>query len=396
MKKNNLPIIVVLTLLSFGLGYDLGNSQSQEVILSPEVKQTGLNLENYENVWSTILDRYLESDAIDRGEVLDQSIKGMVKALDDPYSSYMNPDETEMFMSDLDSELEGIGAVLGMEENRVVVETPLKGSPAEAAGLQTGDIIVAVDGNDIADQSLLEVVKQIRGPKGTKVKLNIVREDSKEALEIVITRDEITIDSVTYEQQDDLFYISINQFSDDTLKEFQTAATTALLNGSKGIILDLRFNGGGYLDSAVHILGEFLEANQPAVQMKGKTPQTNRTINTNGPSRLADIPVVVLINQASASASEIVAGTLQDFGKAIVVGQTSYGKGTVQDVIPFQDGSTLRITIAKWLTGRGQDINKHGITPDYIVDITEQNVADEFDSQLEKAREILKGKISKS
>jgi len=276
------------------------------------------------------------------------------------------------------------------------VETPLKGSPAEAAGLQTGDIIVAVDGNDIADQSLLEVVKQIRGPKGTKVKLNIVREDSKEALEIVITRDEITIDSVTYEQQDDLFYISINQFSDDTLKEFQTAATTALLNGSKGIILDLRFNGGGYLDSAVHILGEFLEVNQPAVQMKGKTPQTNRTINTNGPSRLADIPVVVLINQASASASEIVAGTLQDFGKAIVVGQTSYGKGTVQDVIPFQDGSTLRITIAKWLTGRGQDINDNGITPDFIVDITEQNVADEFDSQLEKAREILKGKITQS
>jgi len=396
MKKNNLPIIVVLTLLSFGLGYDLGNSQSQEVILSPEVKQTGLNLENYENVWSTILDRYLESETIDRGEVLDQSIKGMVKALDDPYSSYMNPDETEMFMSDLDSELEGIGAVLGMEETRVVVETPLKGSPAEAAGLQTGDIIVAVDGNDIADQSLLEVVKQIRGPKGTKVKLNIVREDSKEALEIVITRDEITIDSVTYEQQDDLFYISINQFSDDTLKEFQTAATTALLNGSKGIILDLRFNGGGYLDSAVHILGEFLEVNQPAVQMKGKTPQTNRTINTNGPSRLADIPVVVLINQASASASEIVAGTLQDFGKAIVVGQTSYGKGTVQDVIPFQDGSTLRITIAKWLTGRGQDINDNGITPDFIVDITEQNVADEFDSQLEKAREILKGKITQS
>jgi len=143
-------------------------------------------------------------------------------------------------------------------------------------------------------------------------------------------------------------------------------------------------------------LGEFLEVNQPAVQMKGKTPQTNRTINTNGPSRLADIPVVVLINQASASASEIVAGTLQDFGKAIVVGQTSYGKGTVQDVIPFQDGSTLRITIAKWLTGRGQDINDNGITPDFIVDITEQNVADEFDSQLEKAREILKGKITQS
>lgn len=394
MKKNYLPIIVVLSLLSFGLGYDLGNSQKSPVIISQAQPSSNLDLNVYEDVWSTILDRYLESDNIDKALVIDESIKGMVKALEDPYSNYMNPEETEMFMSDLDSELEGIGAVLGMDANRVVIETPLKSSPAEAAGLQTGDIIIAVDGNDISDQSLLEVVKQIRGPKGTLVVLSVIREASEESLEIEIVRDKITLDSVTFEEQEDLFYISINQFSDDTLKEFQSAATQALLKGSKGIILDLRFNGGGYLDSAVHILGEFLDANLPAVQMRGKDNQRSRILNTTGPSRLNGLPVAVLINQASASASEIVAGTLQDFGRAIVVGQKSYGKGTIQDVIPFKDGSTLRITIAKWLTGKGQDINEDGIHPDFIVDITEDDVAKAFDSQLEKARELLQNKIN--
>ncbi len=387
-------MIVVLSLLSFGLGYDLGNAQTSPVIISEAQPSSNLDLNVYEDVWSTILDRYLDSENIDKAQVIDESIKGMVKALEDPYSNYMNSEETEMFMSDLDSELEGIGAVLGMETERVVIETPLKSSPAEAAGLQTGDLIVAVDGNDISDQSLLEVVKQIRGPKGTKVTLSIIRESTEESFEVDIIRDKITLDSVTYEQQDDLFYISINQFSDDTLKEFQTAATQALLGDSKGIILDLRFNGGGYLDSAVHILGEFLDANLPAVQMQGKDLQNSRVLNTNGPSRLNGLPVAVLINQASASASEIVAGTLQDFGRAIVVGQKSYGKGTIQDVIPFRDGSTLRITIAKWLTGKGQDINEGGISPDFIVDITEEDLAKSVDSQLEKARELLQNKIT--
>jgi len=394
MKKNSLPIIVVLSLLSFGLGYDLGNAQNSPMIVSEVQPSSNLDLEIYEDVWSTILDRYLESGNIDKNTVIDESIKGMVKALDDPYSSYMNSEETEMFMSDLDSELEGIGAVLGMESERVVIETPLKASPAEAAGLQTGDIIVAVDGNDITDQGLLEVVKQIRGPKGTTVVLSIIREKSQEAFDVNIVRDKITLESVTFEQQDDLFYISINQFSDDTLKEFQSAATQALLNDSKGIILDLRFNGGGYLDSAVHILGEFLETNLPAVQMQGKDVQSSKTLTTSGPARLNNLPVAVLINQASASAAEIVAGTLQDFGRAIVVGQKSYGKGTIQDVIPFRDGSTLRITIAKWLTGKGQDINENGISPDFMVEISEEDVNNSFDSQLEKARELLTEKIA--
>ena len=394
MKKNSLPIIVVLSLLSFGLGYDLGNAQNSPMIVSEVQPASNLDLEIYEDVWSTILDRYLESGNIDKNTVIDESIKGMVKALDDPYSSYMNSEETEMFMSDLDSELEGIGAVLGMESERVVIETPLKASPAEAAGLQTGDIIVAVDGNDITDQGLLEVVKQIRGPKGTTVVLSIIREKSQEAFDVNIVRDKITLESVTFEQQDDLFYISINQFSDDTLKEFQSAATQALLNDSKGIILDLRFNGGGYLDSAVHILGEFLETNLPAVQMQGKDVQSSKTLTTSGPARLNNLPVAVLINQASASAAEIVAGTLQDFGRAIVVGQKSYGKGTIQDVIPFRDGSTLRITIAKWLTGKGQDINENGISPDFMVEISEEDLNNSFDSQLEKARELLTEKLA--
>ena len=333
---------------------------------------------------------------IDSENIIDGSIKGMVKALDDPYSSYMNSEETQMFMSDLDSELEGIGAVLGMSEKGVVVETPLKGSPAESAGVETGDVIVQVDLQDIQDLELLEVVKLIRGESGTFVTLGIVREGEDDLLEIEIKRDQITLDSVTFEKQDDLFYISINQFSDDTLKEFQKATSEALLSGARGIILDLRFNGGGYLESAVHILGEFLDNESAAVQMVGKTPEFSKTIFTSGPSRLSELPVAVLINRASASAAEIVAGTLQDFGKAVIIGETSYGKGTIQDVVPFSDGSTLRITIAKWLTAKGQDINKHGITPDLEVEITEQDIKNAFDSQLDAAKKAISNKLSAS
>jgi carboxyl-terminal processing protease len=295
-------------------------------------------------------------------------------------------------MSDLDSELEGIGAVLGMDEDLIVVETPLKGSPAEASGLKTGDLIIEVDSVSIEGQNLYEVVKKIRGPKGSKVTLGIIRKDDKTVtnLDIEITRDKITLDSVTFEEIEELFYVSINQFSDDTANEFKNAVTKALAAGSKGIILDLRFNGGGYLDSAVKILGEFLEPNSAAVQMLGKTTDLSRTINANGPGRLLDTPIVVLINQGSASASEIVAGTLQDYKKAIVVGVQSYGKGTIQDVIPFEDGSTLRLTIAKWLTAKGQDINKNGITPDLEVILSESDLSNKFDAQLDKAKQVLR------
>lgn len=396
MKSVKIPSLIILLLLSFGLGYDFGSTNMDNVLIESDKSTLDLDLSHYEDVWETVIDRYLDVSNIDSENIIDGSIKGMVKALDDPYSSYMNSEETQMFMSDLDSELEGIGAVLGMSDKGVVVETPLKGSPAESAGVETGDIIVEVDSQDIQDLELLEVVKLIRGESGTLVTLGIMREGEDDLLEIEITRDQITLDSVTFEKQDDLFYISINQFSDDTLKEFQNATSEALLSGARGIILDLRFNGGGYLESAVHILGEFLDNESAAVQMVGKTPEFSKTIFTSGPSRLANLPVAVLINRASASAAEIVAGTLQDFGKAVIIGETSYGKGTIQDVVPFSDGSTLRITIAKWLTAKGQDINKHGITPDLEVEITDQDIKNSFDSQLDAAKKAISNKLSAS
>ena len=396
MNTIKTPFLIIMLLLSFGIGYDIGSSESDGIYIEDLETNVDLDLAHYENVWDTVLDRYLNVNEIQSDAIIDGSIKGMVKALDDPYSSYMNAEETEMFMSDLDSELEGIGAVLGISDKGVTVETPLKGSPAEAAGIQTGDVIVEVDYEDIQALGLLEVVKLIRGEKGSNVTLGIIREDETGLIEIEITRDKITLDSVTYEKLDNLFYISINQFSDDTLKEFQNATTEALLSGAEGIVLDLRFNGGGYLESAVHILGEFLDNESAAVQMVGKTPEYTKTIFTSGPSRLSDMPVAVLINQASASAAEIVAGSLQDFGRAVVIGETSYGKGTIQDVVPFGDGSTLRITIAKWLTAKGQDIDENGIVPDVEVQITDNDIANEFDSQLDAAKQALRNKLSAS
>lgn len=399
VQKSDKIIIALIVLIIFTGGYQVGRNFSLvDKDLKPTTNDsrldTNFNLNPLSNVWSVINSEYVNLSSIEKDVISYGLAKGLVDSLDDAYSAFLTPEETQVFTRELDQELEGIGAEITQEEGVLKVVSPLKGSPAEKAGLKPGDIIVEIDGEDASVLNLFKAIEKIRGKRGSAVTLTIYREGADDTMEISIIRDVIEIESVTTEVLDNsIFYISINQFSDDTTKEFNAAVASALLNSPKGIILDVRYNGGGYLQTAVDILGEFLDKQSPAVIVETGADKFKETLKTNGKGRLAGIPLVVLINEGSASASEILAGALQDTNKAFLIGKNTFGKGSVQKIEQFRDGSSLRLTIAEWLTPNGTSINKTGVAPDLEVEITEKDVENKTDSQLEKAKSYLTGQL---
>jgi carboxyl-terminal processing protease len=303
----------------------------------------------------------------------------------------MTPEENRDFRDELHGNFQGIGAELTLRSGAVTIVTPLKGSPAEAAGIMPEDIVIKVDNEDITGKPLNEVVKKIRGPKGSKVLITVLRKSEMDTLDITVTRDTITVPSVTSEMKDgDIAYININQFGDDTQKLFNEQFIGLMQKNPKGIILDLRSNGGGYLDGAIDIASSFLTAGKNVVQVKTRSetiedPSVFKSVTNT------ETPLIVLINKGSASSSEIVSGALQDHKRALILGEQSFGKGTVQEIIPLNEGASLRVTIAEWLTPNGHTIHKTGITPNVKVEKTKQDFEDKKDPQLDKALEILKG-----
>jgi carboxyl-terminal processing protease len=244
----------------------------------------------------------------------------------------------------------------------------------------------------------METISKIRGEKGTKVSLGILKsieEEYSSKTDLDILRDTIELPSIYTEVLEDeeskYFYLSVNQFSDDTEAEFLEAINDILVEQPNGLILDLRFNGGGYLTTAIDMLGDLLEKESKVVNIVQSSEKLENEIYATGKARITEIPLVVLVNQASASASEIVAGAVQDNNRGVVIGTQTYGKGTVQELIPFSDNSTLRLTVSKWLTPSGTDIDKEGIKPDILIDFTEEDLEGEVDVQLEKAKEYLRG-----
>jgi len=391
VKNSDKYALAFIALIVFFAGFQVGQNfsllpnqkENNQIVSSLESK---LKFNNLKEVWEVINSDYVKLDNLDATLASYGLAKGLVESLADPYSVFLTPDETKVFNSDLNQELDGIGAEISEEEGVIKVVTPLKGSPAEKAGLKTNDVILSVDGEEITGLNVYEAIQKIRGKSGTVVTLLVYREGVENPFEIKITRDKITFESVTTKVlEDNIFYISINQFSDDTTKEFYRVASEALLQSPKGIILDLRYNGGGYLETAVDILGEFLPAGSPAVVVEMGASKLQETSKTSGSARLQGIPLVVLVNEGSASASEILAGALKDNNKAYLIGLTSYGKGTVQEIIEFKDGSSLRLSIAKWYTPLGNDIDKVGIAPDLEV----ENNSEKTDLQLEAAKDYL-------
>ena len=290
----------------------------------------------------------------------------------------------------MNGKLEGIGAELSVEEKNLVVVSPLRDSPAEKAGLLPGDIIYKIDDTLSSEMTLFEAIMSIRGKEGSSVKLTIIRDNVEEPFEVSIVRAKIDIDSVTMEKLDNgIVYLSVNQFNDNTEKDFGNAISEMILNPPKGLIIDLRYNGGGFLDIAVDLLSYILPAKSKAVEIRQKNEEEGEIMYTDINPKLVDVPLVVLVNEGSASASEILAGAVQDLKRGIVMGTQTFGKGTVQEVETFKDGSSMRMTIAKWYTPAGRNVNKVGLTPDVVVEITDQDIANKVDVQKEAAIKYL-------
>ncbi len=362
---------------------------------TPAVEETSgdLDLSRFWEVNALINKSFVDETKIDTQQQLYGAISGLVDSLEDPYSVFMNPDETEQFNSSLNGELQGIGAELTVEEGVLTVLSPLKDSPAQEAGILPGDIIYLVDEQPTSEMTLFEAIMAIRGEQGTQVHLTLLRKEVDEPIEVTITRQEISVDSVelTMIEQDgkNLAHLAIFQFGDDTYNEFEEAVRQISLSDPDGLVLDLRMNGGGYLDAAVQIISEFFSDEKTAVIVKYRD-RDNQVIKTTGNGQLIDIPVVVLIDEGSASSSEILAGALQDYGRATLRGEQSFGKGSVQELDELSDGSTLRLTVAKWFTPLDHSIDHTGITPN--VEVTNEGtvpVDPATDVQLQAALDYL-------
>ena len=339
--------------------------------------------------WQELARAYVEPEKIEEKNMVYGAVRGMVASLGDPYTAFLNPVESKDFQQDLEGSLEGIGAELTVKEGALTVVSPLKGSPAEKAGVKPGDVIYKIEGELAFDMPLLQAVMKIRGPRGTAVHLTLIAPKTGEQREVTITRDKITVASVTWKKiEDGIFYLEVNQFADNTSKEFKKALDDIALEKPKSLILDLRFNGGGYLDSSVEMVSEFLK--EGAVVEIRQNKVAPEFLQVNGKARFAEIPLVVLVNKGSASASEIVAGALQDHQRARIIGEKTFGKGTVQEVVRLSDGSSMRVTVAKWFTPKGRAINHDGIVPDEVVEQTKEDYEKERDPQLDAAVKYLK------
>ncbi|MFA5432024.1 MAG: S41 family peptidase [Candidatus Paceibacterota bacterium] len=347
--------------------------------------------------WDQASTDYVDSTKIDKQKMTYGAVAGMIKAIGDPYTEFFNPEEAKKLEEDIAGSFEGIGLQLGIKDKQITAISPIKGTPAEKAGLRPGDLVLAVDKKPTADLAIDEVVNMIRGPKDTKVVLTISREGST-AKDIEITRAIIKVPSMDYKITETangkkVAHISLYQFSDTVYQDFKVAAIDIMNNNVSGIILDMRNNPGGLVNQSTNIAGWFLENGQLVLSEQDRNGQKTE-LTANGPSNFASIPLIILVNEGSASASEILAGALKDNRKAPIIGTTSFGKGTVQKIVNFDDGSSLKITIAKWYTPSGVRIQDTGITPDIKVELTakdyEQNKDPQFDRALLEIEKLIK------
>jgi carboxyl-terminal processing protease len=340
--------------------------------------------------WDLVHNYYIDQP-VDDTKLMQGAIRGMMEGLGDEHSSYMTPEEYQTASEDLaGKEYSGIGAWVDTTQDYVTIMSTMPGSPAEAADLRTGDQVIAIDGKDQTGILGDVALKSILGEEGTAVKLTIYRKATDETFDVVITRAKITVPSASAKMLDNgIAYVVVYQFGDKTTAELRDGLKTVMAQKPVGMVLDLRGNTGGYLNTAVEVVSEFIKVNQVAI-IEEYGDGTRQELKTNAGGIATDIPLVVLVNGGTASAAEITAGAIQDYGRGKIVGTITYGKGTVQNWIPLQnDQGAIRVTIARWLTPKGNQINKVGIQPDYVVELTEDDVANNRDPQLDKAIELL-------
>ena len=388
IKKIIYPIILSICFAAvLGLGIWIGYAKVAYHVPQPGTVDFSL----FWDAYGKLQKNFITPSKITHQKVIYGAIKGMTKSLGDPYTDFFDPDQAKMFQQDLDGSFDGIGVEVGIKKDLLTVIAPLKGTPGQKAGLKSGDIIVKINGKDATDMASDEAVNLIRGPKGTVVTLNILRDGWSAPKDIAITRDTIKIPSVEWSLKDgDVAYIQIYQFDDTLATDFKAIALKILQSPAKRIVLDLRDNPGGYLEAAQEVAGWFLQNGQTVTVEDFGKGRAQQVYKTSGNADLANYPMVVLINQGSASASEILSGALRDDRKIQLIGTKSFGKGCVQQMINLPGGSFLKITIANWLTPKGGSISDVGLTPDVKVDTTDQDIQQKKDPQLAKALEIIK------
>jgi len=345
--------------------------------------------------WNLVHENYVDQP-VDDVALMRGAINGMMNALGDQHSSYMDPENYAQANSSLAGEYEGIGAYVDTTTEYLTITSPMPGSPAERAGLLSGDQVVAIDGEDMTGVSAEVARTKVLGPANSTVHLTIVRKGEDKPLEFDVVREKISIKSATGKMLDNkIAYIQITTFGSKTTPELLAALKDLMAQNPKGIVLDLRNNGGGYLQTAVEVASQFIGDGVVLYEQYGDGTRTTYDVMPGGMATDTKIPMVVLINEGSASASEIVAGALQDYDRAKLVGVTSYGKGSVQNWIPLSgDNGAVRITIAKWLTPKEHTIHKIGLTPDVFATRTEEDYKANRDPQLDAAVQTLLAMIN--
>jgi carboxyl-terminal processing protease len=385
MKLNRtIPTIAlaILIALSFIAGFAYSS------LISPNSGDLPKEFDSLIEVWTLLKHNYVNQSALDPEKLAQGAIDGMLNALGDPYTAYYY--DYEEFYAYLEGSFEGIGAYVSKDDGPLTIISPIAGSPAEQAGIKAGDIILEIDGESTDDLTVTEAVLKIRGPKGTTVTLLIQHEDESDPVEMQIVRDEITEPSVDYESlPDNIGYIQITQFASSTVSDFQTALTDMIGNGSKGLILDLRGNPGGFLDVVADIADEFLDSGI-ILYVANDNLEIFEEYTAESGGIATDMALAVLVDGGSASASEVLAGALQDHGRAAIIGTQTFGKGSVNQPRELRDGSALYLTTARWLTPDKHLIEGIGITPDYEVEFSEEDWDNGIDNQLDYAVEYLK------
>ncbi len=338
--------------------------------------------------WGIIQTEYIDQPVNDL-ELMRGAIRGMLDALGDPHTSYMDPDEYMQANIPLDGSYEGIGAWVDPDAEYLTIVSPMPNSPAEKAGLKPGDEVIAVDGENMTGVDGNLVIRRVLGPAGTTVILTIRREGEQDLLEFEITREEISMSSVNGEMLDEgIAYVRLLSFADRTSRDLRRTLETLLAQNPIGLILDLRFNGGGFLPTAIEVASEFISEGVIMIEQFGD--ETEQVYEAISGGVATEIPLIVLINGGTASASEIVAGAIQDYGRGLLVGETTFGKGSVQSWIPLSDdGGAIRVTIARWYTPLDRQIHELGLTPDIEVLLTDEDIEANLDVQLDKAIELL-------
>lgn len=405
-KSNSIIVTVVIGVLCGAIGWQLGhyNLSAQWKNYQPTFQVTNqqpppgvenIDFKLFWDTWNLVSTKYVDKKAIDPQKMYYGAIQGMVAAVGDPYTVFLPPDAQKATQEELGGSFSGVGIELGYDaQKHLVVMAPLDGTPAKAAGIQAGDIIVTINGKDTSGITLPDAVNLIRGPNGTKVNLEIYHAGDTKTKPIELTRATIVVKSVEYSAKKtpagkNIAYIKLSRFGEMTDDEWQTAVSNALAAAPQGMVLDLRDNPGGYLDAAVFIGSEFLPTGDNVV-LQENSEGVRQPYPVNRVGKLLNLPLVVLINKGSASASEIVSGALQDYKRAKLVGTQSFGKGTIQETQDLAGGTGLHITTAKWLTPNGRWIHQIGLTPDVAIEATAS--ADPLkDVQLDKALQVLDG-----